>query len=139
MESYILENNEMLDKNILYSCLPIEKDVILYDMTDMKPGTAYEFVGRLPDFLRQKKNMLKSGDWDRVISFPKEPGVYVAVVSVYDGIDNSFVLIYDCLDPHQSPNVAHVGTIRKPRTIGVALAKLRLWLAARKYRKSLYE
>lgn len=38
MDSYILEE---LDADILYSCWPITKDVILPDMTDMKPGAAY--------------------------------------------------------------------------------------------------
>jgi len=135
MKSYILEE---LDKNILYSCWPITRDVILPDMTDMKPGAAYDFVSCLPEFLRQKKKEeLKEGCWDKVISFPKDPGVYVAAVSVYDGIETSFVLIYEYLNPRQSPKVFHIGTIRKPRNIRAIWVRLRLWLGAQKYRKSL--
>ncbi|GEM_PF-3496946 len=133
MDTYILEES---DKNILYSCWPITRDVIVPDMTDMKAGTAYSFTSRLPDFLKQKKKEeLKEGCWDKIVSFPKDPGVYVAVVSIFDGVDASFVLIYEYLTPHQSPRVFYVGTVRKPRNIRVAWIRLKLWLIARKYRK----
>lgn len=132
MNSYILEE---LDADILYSCWPITRDVILPDMTDMKPGATYDFVSRLPDFLRQKKKEdLKEGDWERVISLPKESGVYTVTVSVYDGLETSFLFIYEHLDMSQTPKMTSVGTIRKPRIIGTFLVRPRLWLAARKYR-----
>lgn len=135
VESYMLEE---LDADILYSCWPITRDVILPDMTDMKPGPAYSFVGRLPEFLKLKKN-LQEGQWTKIISFPKNPAVYLAAVSVYDGIDTSFILIYDNQDAGQKPKILNIGSIRKPRKIGILWVRFRLWLLKRKYRESIKE
>ena len=136
---YILEKQEVSSLNILYSCWPITRDVILPDMTDMKPGAAYEFVGRLPDFLEEKKDKLKPGDWNRQISFPVKPGIYVAAIHVYDGFETTFVLVYDHLNEQHPPRAYQIGTIRRPRTFHMMFVWLRVWLTALKYRKILKE
>ncbi len=111
VESYLLED---VDEPILYSCWPITRDVILPSMTDMKPGPGFDFVGQMPDFLRKKQN-LAEGDWTKTISFPKIPGIYIGVVTVYDGADVDFVGIYEYAGPESAPKWLTIGRIRWPR------------------------
>jgi hypothetical protein len=136
---YILESNEMQKINILYSCWPITRDEILPDMTDMKAGATYEFLSYLPSFLQYKKERLKAGNWDKRISFPKELGMYIAAISVFNGSDTSFILIYEYLDTKKKPKIYFLGTIRKLRKIKIKiiLTRLKLWLFMRKISKNL--
>jgi len=135
--SYFLEN---LDTNILFSCWPITRDVILWDMTDMKPGVAYDFTGKMPEFMKKKRReMLKPGDLDRVITLPKKTGTYIIAITVYDSVDISFILVYQYREDKKFINWRYVGSIKnkgKLRYLRIVMLKMKLKFVLWKLRRS---